>query len=98
MAYVWRGPTRGDIVAVWNGREVIVKRVIGLPGEEISAEASTFFVNGAPIQEPYVESHAAWNVSSGRMPDDEFVLAGDNRADSVVLVVHRDRIVGRVLN
>jgi signal peptidase I len=34
LAYLHRRPGRGDIVAFWTGKELFVKRVIALPGEE----------------------------------------------------------------
>jgi signal peptidase I len=97
MAYLWHEPSRGDIVAVWNGRELMVKRVVGLPGERISARAGMFFINGSAMQEPYVRCHNAWNLGPGKMTDSNFVVAGDNRAETIVAVVARGRIVGRLV-
>ena len=41
LAYCVRPPERGDIVAIWTGEELIVKRIVGLPGEEIALRDGT---------------------------------------------------------
>jgi hypothetical protein len=54
LAYFRHAPRRGDIVAVWTGKELMIKRVIGL-GEEISADNGLFSINGRTLHEPYVQ-------------------------------------------
>ncbi len=51
---------RGDIVVFHNvpadqgGPAVLVKRVIGLPGETISSVGNTVLINGKPLSEPWL--------------------------------------------
>jgi signal peptidase I len=52
-----RRPRRGDIVvfAYPRNRDIMfIKRVIGLPGDTLEARAGRLYVNGRPIDEPYV--------------------------------------------
>jgi signal peptidase I len=62
---------RGDLIAFrapYDNKSSSVKRVVGVPGDHIHFENGRFFLNGAPIDEPYV-SH------ENRYPDafrDEF--------------------------
>jgi signal peptidase I len=98
LAYAFRRPARGDIVAVWTGKELMIKRVVGLPGEELCVDNGVLCVNGAPLPEPYVKLCNAWqDIAAGRIEADCFVVAGDNREESVIAVVSRKRIEGRVV-
>jgi len=57
---------RGDVVAFrtpYDGRSSSVKRVIGVPGDRIHFEHGRLFLNGAPVDEPYI-SHMS------EFPDD----------------------------
>jgi signal peptidase I len=98
LAYAFRGPDRGDLVAVWTGQQLWVKRVVGLPGEEIGIRRGVLNVNGVPLAEPYVQRGNVWqNVAPGRIEPDCFVLAGDNRVESEIGVVSRQRIIGQIV-
>jgi signal peptidase I len=96
LAYRFGLPQRGDIVALWTGRQLIVKRILGLPGEEILAADGVFYINGSPLAEPYVQLNDAANIAAGRLGANRFVVAGDNRRDTIIAVASLDRIVGRV--
>jgi signal peptidase I len=97
LAYVYRPPQRGDIVAVWTEKSIMVKRIIGLPGEEISVQNGVFFINGWPLREPYVQFQEYSNVGTGRIGKNQFVVAGDNRSHTIVVVVGKERILGRLM-
>src|SRR3974377_991344 len=55
VAYLFRPPARGDIVSIWTGREWLIKRIIGLPGEGVALKKGTLLVNGKVVPEPYLE-------------------------------------------
>ena len=97
LAYLHRPPQRGDIVAVWTGNALIIKRVIGLAGEEISAQDGIFLINGQVLSEPYVHFQGHLNIGPGRIGADQFVVAGDNRSKTLIAIVARERIVGRLV-
>lgn len=83
---------RGDIVVFKfppQPEELYVKRVIGLPGEEISVRDYRVHINGQPIDEPY-KVHALEGRTPGdprlgadfgpvKIPDDHYFAMGDNR-------------------
>lgn len=96
LAYRFGPPRRGDIVAVCTGRELIVKRILGLPGEDVRADDGVFYINGRPLAEPYVFFKDSDNIAPGRLGANRFVVAGDNRQGTLIAVVSLDRIVGRV--
>ena len=97
LAYITQGPRRGDVVAIWTGRDLIIKRVVGLPGEEVAAYNSAFCVNGKTLPEPYVAFRDYWNIEPGKIDPGQFVVSGDNRSLTLVAVVAKERIVGRLV-
>ena len=96
LAYLFGKPRRGEIISVWTGSGLIVKRVIGLPGETIALRDGKFYINDTPLAEPYVKFQEPTTVAPGQIGPDCFVVAGDNRSQTVIAVVKRARIVGRV--
>ena len=58
-----------------------VKRVIGVPGDRIEAEDGRVFVNGDPIDEPYLKSETE-DFGPVNVPPDTLWLMGDNRMNS----------------
>jgi signal peptidase I len=97
---------RGDVVVFWfplDPTKSFIKRVIGLPGEEVSIRDGHVLVNGTPLREPYVppgyldeQSYPAVRVE----PNHYYVL-GDHRSSSndsrVWGTVDRQYIYGRAV-
>lgn len=74
---------RGSIVVVKQGGEFLIKRIIALPGEEITGYDGFIYVNGKKLEEPYVKDLTASEFSKIRLKDDEFFIMGDNRRNSL---------------
>lgn len=83
----WERIERGDIVAIKSklGKEGrIIKRVIGLPGEDIEIrENGSVWINGRHLPEPYVspEPYLA-NRARTHLAANCYFVIGDNRAHS----------------
>ena len=77
-----RSPRRGHVVECrFPGRsDTYIKRVVGLPGDEIAFFGGALTVNGSVVPEPYVSSGTG--DYSIRLGDDEYLVLGDNRAES----------------
>jgi signal peptidase I len=89
---------RGDIVVFKYPDEPerdFIKRVIGLPGETLELRSKKVYVNGKPLDEPYVHfiepSHSAQEVTSFdvrerygpvQVPEGQYFVMGDNRDNS----------------
>lgn len=108
LSYLFSEPKRGDIVIFNfpdNENEKFIKRVIGLPGETVVISDSHIYINGSqsPLIEDYLKEE--WNVSNDmyefQVPQDSYLVMGDNRNDSYDArywentYVTRDEIIGK---
>ncbi|MTV23856.1 signal peptidase I [Nitriliruptoraceae bacterium ZYF776] len=78
-----------------------VKRVIGLPGDEVVIVGGTVYVNGEELEEPYVQFEDT-DYGPVVVPEDHLFFLGDNRPNSSdsrrsLGFVPRDAVVGRAL-
>jgi signal peptidase I len=99
MSYLGSRPARGDIVAITlaGPHVVYIKRIVGLPGERVSVRDGQVFINGVPLQEPYVRHQTSWDLDEVTLGDSEYFVAGDNRGTSDRGRVEASRILGRLV-
>lgn len=106
--YLFGEPQRGDIVVFHyplNPQEDYIKRLIGLPGEVVELRNTLVFVNGALLNEPYINepcTPAQCADNRWELGHDEYFLLGDNRNHSsdsrrFAEPVRRRHIVGAVI-
>jgi len=84
LAYRFGVVERGDIIVFHypsDPSQELIKRVIGLPGDQITINAGVVTVNGRELQEAYIAAPPAYSGSWQVLEGDLFVL-GDNRNDS----------------
>ena len=74
-------PERGDIVIVdVTGEEIpLIKRVIGLPEEELQIKNNQVFINGQGLVEPYLAEQTQRDFGPVYIPRDHVFIMGDNR-------------------
>ena len=74
---------RGDIVIFKSDelKETLIKRLIGLPGDEIKFEGTSVYVNGEKIEEPYVKNTMDFK-GKFKVPEGRYFFLGDNRSNS----------------
>ncbi|MGB4589228.1 MAG: signal peptidase I [Clostridiaceae bacterium] len=75
---------RGDILVFKSLEEnglLLIKRLIGLPGDTVELKTGVLYINGELIEEPYVVNTSDY---SGKfvVPEDHLFFLGDNRATS----------------
>jgi signal peptidase I len=79
---------RGDIVVFYypaDPSQSFIKRIIGLPGEEIEISEGKVLVNGKALEESYVDpvtNQSARSYNKINLPNDNFFVMGDNRDNS----------------
>lgn len=102
LSYRLHPPQRGDIVVINLPRmdEMLVKRVVGLPGETISLHDGQVYVNGVVIPEPFPHDLGFQDMAPLRLEPLQYFVMGDNRSNSndsrSFGPIPRDYIVGRV--
>lgn len=88
-------PHRGDIIVFkdtkgWldgsslqtTGTNYLVKRVAAVGGDTIEGKDGKIFVNGKPINEPYIEGQNSVDFAVQHVPKNEVFVLGDNRSNS----------------
>jgi signal peptidase I len=85
--YRFTEPKRGDVVvfeSVEGGNEDLIKRVVGVPGDEISVRRGKLFVNGELRRQPYVNKRFPDRsfFAPTTVPKGHVFVMGDNRANS----------------
>ncbi len=78
---------RGDIVVFWYPRDrnkSFIKRVLGVPGDEVEIRHGTVYVNGAGIYEPYIKPEFRDHKSYQKVivPPGRYFVLGDHRSSS----------------
>lgn len=89
LTYHFSEVKRGDIIIFRfpdDETQKYVKRVIGLPGETVTIEDGEIYIDDSetPLDEPYLKDE--WVQATGpftfEVPEDGYLVMGDNRNDS----------------
>lgn len=97
---------RGDIVVfkappASHLEEVMIKRVIALPGETVAIEDGIVCINGAPLEEPYELEKPREDFKPVNVPGNSIFVLGDNRNNSFDSrfwgVLDKDLVIGKAL-
>jgi signal peptidase I len=84
-AYRGRVPQRHDIVVLRHPdapKRLVVKRVVGLPGEVVAMRRGHVRINGRRLDEPFVQEPARYRYGPVTVPPGRFIVLGDNRNHS----------------
>ncbi|WP_077615063.1 signal peptidase I [Caenibacillus caldisaponilyticus] len=108
ICYKLAQPKRFDIV-VFHATEQAdyIKRVIGLPGDTIEYKNDVLYVNGKPVDEPYLEAFKAkteglltYNFKA-KVPKGTVFVLGDNRRNSrdsrYIGAIPEDELIGKAV-
>ena len=101
LSYYLHDPGRAEIVVLDlpQMQELMIKRIIGLPGETVEIRQGRVYINGIEAPEPY--DHAASDSFYGpiTLEADTYFVLGDNRNNSndsrSFGPIHRSSITGR---
>ena len=97
---------RGDLCGfTWNNK-LLIKRVIGTPGDWVEIDTDgTIYLNGEMLEEPYVEQPAFGECDLEfpfQVPQEQYFVVGDMRESSIdsrntlIGCIPKEQIVGKV--
>ena len=113
QAYTLFGdPERGDVVVFHTGMQTddgedknLIKRIIGLPGDQVEIIDGYVYLNGEKLDEPYAEQLSVGECDLEfpyQVPQEQYFVLGDMRESSIdsrntlIGCVKKDQIVGKV--
>ena len=94
FSYLISDIKRNDIVTLKVNGKSYVKRVIGLPGEDIKFLKNVLYINDQPFTENFLEDGVMTSgftmadickeneCPDGKIPEDKYLVLGDNRPES----------------
>lgn len=104
LSYHLHGPRRGDVVVLHDpggSPELLIKRIIGLPGERVTIADGRVYSDGVPLDEPYLTQPTQGGGRSWVVPPLHVFVMGDNRSASrdsrIFGSVPLDQIVGHAV-
>lgn len=103
LVYKLASPERGDII-VFNAPQydpsVLIKRVVGLPGETVKIEDGKVYIDDKLLTESYI-TEPTTHDGSWSVPADHYFVMGDNRNNSsdsrkaTIGTIPQSNIIGR---
>ncbi|MBE6649576.1 MAG: signal peptidase I [Ruminococcaceae bacterium] len=96
----------GDLCAFAYSNKVLIKRVIGLPGDTVVIEKDgTVYLNGYALEEPYITEKGFGECDVEfpyTVPENEYFLLGDQRTTSIdsrstiIGCVPKEQVIGKL--
>ena len=85
FAYWFSEPQRQDIVIFYSAdksQKTLIKRIIGMPGDTVEIYDGTVYINGEPLEEPYLKEEMRGTFGPYEVPEGCYFMMGDNRNGS----------------
>ncbi|MGA9048745.1 MAG: signal peptidase I [Dehalococcoidia bacterium] len=97
LAYIYDAPKRGDVVAIYSPESTAqlslnpfeqqnssqyIKRIIALPGDKVEIKDQKVYVNGQPVDEPYLLEPCDYDYDQQTIRQGSYFVLGDNRNHS----------------
>ncbi len=106
LAYWFDEPEKGDIVVFFapdEPKKKLIKRVIGTPGDKVEIVEGQLYINDELTEEPYLNEEMWGSFGVYDVPEDNYLMLGDNRNHSedsrfwVNTYVSKDAILGKAM-
>lgn len=97
MAYTRHRPRRGDVVVLRQDGELLLKRIVGLPGETIAIRDGSIEINERPLTDKFARSRVMEDLDPVRLGKNTYFVIGDNRETSFFGSIAASEILGKVV-
>ena len=104
LAYTKKSVKRGDIIAYSEDGRLLVKRVVGMPGETVRFQDGFVIVDDKVYEEGYLGKNVETNTNEKfEVPKGAYFVLGDNRENSfdsryaAMTYVKKKNIKGKVI-
>jgi len=79
--YHFRSPERGEVVVLDPPGDInpFIKRIVGLPGDEIEILDGQLYVNNEAVEEDYIQEDVNRDFGPHEVKDGKYFVMGDNR-------------------
>jgi signal peptidase I len=92
VSYRLHPPHRQDVIVFepppqlvrfgYDRHQAFIKRIIGMPGDEIAVQQGQVLINGNPVTEGYILDPPAYEFGPFEVPEGKLLVMGDNRNNS----------------
>lgn len=84
LIYNLRDIKRNEIIILKHDEKLMIKRVIGLPGEHIEYKDNVLYIDDVAYKEKFLESGVVTDdYDTSVIPEDKYFVLGDNRSNSL---------------
>jgi signal peptidase I len=83
--FLFHPPRRGEVIVFkppLDDDRKYIKRIIAVPGDTVEIKGGKVYLNGEPIDEPYIKEAVNYTMPPQLVPAEEYFVMGDNRKDS----------------
>ena len=99
---------RGDIISLkYKDTKYLIKRVIGLPGDNVYIKNSILYINNEKFKESYISENLKYDdfylkdLGYNKIPSNMYLVMGDNRVNSLdsreIGLISKKDIIGKVI-
>jgi signal peptidase I len=96
-SYTKKPPGRGDVVALNAEGELLLKRIVALPGETVAIANGQIYVDDQLLADPFSSHAIPWEMDPIQLSGDEYFVIGDNRSASIFCKVCKTDILGKTV-
>lgn len=98
LSYAAAEPKRGDVVVIEDDdNDLILKRVVAVPGEIVTLHYGELCINGQPVHDQFSKHPINWELDPVVLGPNEYFVIGDNRTASIFGKYRRDHILGKIV-